>query len=111
MFKELAPNPSLLPAAIELFRQLFPVTTLLIIPASSEFRIEDAQLFLTWLTDLRSSYYIGDFTYQIQRSLGGQGAFTTGAQVNAHFHDGPFDELRAAVPINLLDVSCIPLRI
>ena len=111
LFKELAPNPSLLPAATELFRQLFPVTTPLTIPASSEFRIEDAQLFLTWLTDPRSSYYIGNFTYQIQRSLGGQGAFTTGAQVNAHFTDGPFDELRAAVPIDVLDQSCIPLRI
>jgi hypothetical protein len=111
LFKELAPNPSLLPAAIELFRQLFPVTTLLTIPASLEFKIEDAQLFLTWLTDPRCLYYIGVFTYQIQRSLGGQGAFTTGAQVNAHFADGPFDELRAAVPIYLLDVSRIPRRI
>ena len=111
LFKELVPNPSLLPAAIELFRQLFPVSTLLSIPASSEFTIEDAQLFLTWLTDPRSSYYVNVFTHQIQCSLDGQCAFTTGAQVNAHFHDGPFDELRAAVPINLLDVSCIPLRI
>jgi hypothetical protein len=111
LFKELKPNPSLLPAAIELLRQLFPVTTLLTIPAFSEFKIDDAQLFLTWLTDPRSLYYIGVFTYQIQHSLGGQGAFTTGAQVNAHFTDGPFDELRAAVPIDLLDVSCIPLRI
>jgi hypothetical protein len=111
LFKELAPNPSLLPAAIELLRQLFPVTTLLTIPASSEFNIEDAQLFLTWLTDPRSLYYIGVFTYQIQRGLGGQGAFTTGAQVNAHFTDGPSDELVAAVPIDLFDMSCIPLRI
>jgi hypothetical protein len=65
LFKELKPNPSLLPAAIELLRQLFPVTTLLIIPAFSEFKIDDAQLFLTWLTDPRSLYYIGVFTYQI----------------------------------------------
>jgi hypothetical protein len=110
-FQELAPSPSLLPAAIELFRRLFPVSTLPSIPASSEFTIEDAQLFLTWLTDPRSSYYIGIFTHQIQCSLDGQCAFTTGAQVNAHFDDGPFDELRAAVPIDLLDMSCIPLRI
>ena len=110
-FLDLTPNPSLLPAAQRLVVQLLPVSTLLAIPPPSTFTLEDAHLFLTWLTDPRSKYYIGIHTYRIQYTAGGQGTFTTGALVNKHFQDGPVEELRAAVPTDLLDATCVPLRV
>ncbi|KAJ8114973.1 hypothetical protein OPT61_g3261 [Boeremia exigua] len=111
LFKDLAPTPSLLPAAKELLLQLLPVSTLLGIPIPPTFAVEDAHLFLTWITDPRSMYYISSYTYRIQCTVDGQGAFTTGAHVNAHFQDGPMEELMAAVPADLLDATCIPLRV
>ncbi|KAJ4986241.1 O-methyltransferase family 2 [Stagonosporopsis vannaccii] len=111
LFQDLAPNPSLLSAAKQLIAHLLPVSQVLGLPISLTFTLEDAHLFLTWLTDPRSMYYISIYTYRIPCTVDGQGAFTTGAQVNAHFQDGPFNEVRAALPTDLLDASCIPLRI
>ncbi|KAF2622248.1 hypothetical protein BU25DRAFT_213533 [Macroventuria anomochaeta] len=111
LFKDLKPNPSLLSAAQRFVIQLLSVSTLQGIPPPSTFTLEDAHLFLTWLTDPRSMYYISVYTYRMQCTIDGQGAFTTGAQVNEHFQDGPIEELRAAVPTDLLDAPCIPLRV
>jgi hypothetical protein len=108
---DLAPNPVLLTAAQRLLEQLLPVTTLLSLPLPTAFTLEDAHLFLTWLTDPRSTYYINLYTRRIQCTMDGQSAFTTGAMANKHFEDGPAEELRAAVPTDLLGVGCIPLRI
>ncbi|KAH6639867.1 hypothetical protein C7974DRAFT_305305 [Boeremia exigua] len=109
LFKDLAPNPSLTSAAQELIVQLLPVTTLLGITAPAIFTLGDAHMFITWLTDPRSMYYIGVYAYHLD--CDGKNAFTTGAAVNANFHDGPMEELRAAVPTDLLDATCIPLRV
>lgn len=110
-FEHLKPNPSLRPAAKELIAQLLPVSGLLGIPVPSMFTLEDAHLFLTWLTDRRSMLYMGVYTWRIQCTINSTGAFTTGAQFNAHFQDGPFEEVRAALPTDLVDATCIPLRL
>lgn len=110
-FRHLAPNPALLPAARRLIEQLLPASTLLGISPPPTFSFADAHLFLTWLTDPRSMLYIGAYTFRIQCNIDGQGAFTTGAEINDHFKDGPFEELQAAVPTDLLEETCIPLRI
>lgn len=111
LYKDLTPNPFLRNAARILMAQLLPVSTMLCIPPPSSFMIEDAQLFLTWLTDPRSMYYISMFTYQVQCTLDGRGALVTAVHTNKYFKDGLFDDLRAAVPTDLVGVSCIPLRV
>lgn len=111
LFQDLAPNLSLLSPAQNLITQLLPVSTLLGIQVPLIFTLENAHLFLTWLTDPRSMYYISVHTYCIPCATHGQGAFTTGAQVNANFQDGPFEEIRAALPTDLVDATCIPLRV
>lgn len=109
--KDLAPNPALIDAAKEFLRQLLPVSTLLNIPPPLTLSLADAQLFLTWLTDPRSMYYISVYTHCIQIAGEGQSAFVTGARVNAQSTNGPSGDLRAALPVDLLDVSCIPMRV
>lgn len=111
LFKDLAADPSLYSAANRLLTHLFPISKLLSIPAPPTFTLDDAHLFLTWLTDPRSMYYISVYTYRIQCTMDGEEAFTTGAQANEQFHDGPAEELRAAVPTDLLTATCIPLRV
>jgi hypothetical protein len=111
LFQDFAANPSLRVAAQRFMAQLLPASTLLGIPPPSMFTFEDAHLFLTWITDPRSMYYICIYTYRIQCAIDCSGAFTTGAQSNEHFYDGPFEELQAAVPTDLLEATCIPLRI
>lgn len=111
LFEDLAPHPPLITAAKQLIAQLLPVSTVLGIPLPLGFTFEDAHLFLTWLTDPRSMYYINIHSYRIPCADNGQGALTTGAQVNAHFQDGSSEEVKAAMPTDLLDATCIPLRI
>lgn len=111
LFKPLTANPSLYPAARIFYAKLFPVSALLGIPPSSKFTLHDAHLFLTWLTDPRSVYHVGVLTWRIPCTLDGREALSTHTLVNENFMAGPVDELRAAVPIDLLDVSCEVLRI
>ncbi|UPX16763.1 uncharacterized protein EKO05_0007149 [Ascochyta rabiei] len=111
LFKDLAPNPTLHVAARRLIAQLLPTSMLLSIPPPATFSFEDAQLFLTWLTDPRSMYYISTSTYRLQCTADGQRGFATTTHVNKHFRDGPVEELRAAVPTALVGESCIPLRV
>jgi hypothetical protein len=104
-------DPDLLTPAHRLLEQLLPVTALLGIPPPAIFTLEDAHLFLNWLTDSRSGYYINLMTRRIQCTIDGRSAFTTGMEANANFWDGPPEELRAAIPTDVLNVGCIPLRI
>lgn len=111
LYKDLASNPSFYGAAQKLIAQLLPISTILCVPPPSSFTLEDAQLFLTWLTDPRSLYYISMFSWQVQCTLSGQRALATAVHTNDHFKDGPFKELRAAVPIDLVGASCMLLRV
>ncbi|KAJ4305946.1 hypothetical protein N0V90_001479 [Kalmusia sp. IMI 367209] len=111
VFRDLAPSPALRNAAKQLIKQLYPISTLLGIPGPSTFTVDDAQLFLTWLTDPRSMYYISTYTYYFQCTLDHQCAFVTMTQINEHFSDGPMEELQAAVPTDLLNATCQSLRI
>ncbi|CAO2655704.1 Nn.00g045070.m01.CDS01 [Neocucurbitaria sp. VM-36] len=111
VFKDLGPDPALHSAAQQFIEQLCPVSLLLGISTPSIFTIDDAQLLLTWLTDPRSSYYIGMYTYRFQCTLDHQYAFVTAAHINENFNDGPGEELRAAVPIDLLNATCQWLRV
>ena len=111
LYKDLVVNPSLFAAAQRLMAHLLPTSTLPGIQPPSTFTLEDAHLFLTWLTDPRSMFYICILTYRIQCAIDGSCAFSTQASCNEHFNDGPFEEVQAAVPIDLLRETCIPLRI
>jgi hypothetical protein len=75
------------------------------------FDVEDAKLFLTWVTDPRSMYYIGYLMVRLQCTIDGRHALMTGTLINEHWEGAVFEELQAAIPVDLLDASCIPLRI
>ena len=75
------------------------------------FDVEDAKLFLTWVTDPRSMYYIGYLTVRLQCTIDGRHALMTSTHINEHWEGAVFEELQAAIPVDLLGVSCIPLRI
>ncbi|KAL1799051.1 hypothetical protein ACET3X_003088 [Alternaria dauci] len=75
------------------------------------FDVEDAKFFLTWVTDPRSMYYIGYLVVRLQCTIDGRHALMTGTLVNEHWKDAAFEELQAAIPIDLLGATCIPLRI
>lgn len=109
--KDLAPNLSLRSAAQELLAQLLPVSALLNIPSPSIFTVEDAHLFITWLTDPRSVYYISVYTYSILCTDSGEQAFSTHVAANENFSSGPVEELKAAIPIDLLSLDCMRLKV
>jgi hypothetical protein len=111
VFRDFVPNPSFGAAAQEFMAQLLPVSGLLCVPAPSPFTLEDAQLFLTWLTDPRSMYYIGAHTYRFPCTSEGQRAVATALHINEHFDDEPLEELQIAVPIDTLFATCMALRI
>ncbi|EAT90397.1 hypothetical protein SNOG_02185 [Parastagonospora nodorum SN15] len=112
IFKKLTPHPAFHDAAQELLRQLLPVSELLCIPPSSIFTLEDAHLFLTWLADPRSIYYIGAFTHRLQSTTPGSAqAFVNGLHPKQYTDKGPMNELELAVPIDLLGASCATFRV
>ncbi|KAH6214061.1 hypothetical protein HBI42_145430 [Parastagonospora nodorum] len=112
IFKKLTPHPPFHDAAQELLRQLLPVSELLCIPPPSAFTLEDAHLFLTWLADPRSIYYIGAFTHRLQSTTPGSAqAFVTGLHPKQYNDKGPMNELELAVPIDLLGASCATFRV
>ena len=75
------------------------------------FNVEDANFFLTWVTDPRSMYYIGYLPLRLQCTMDGRQALMTSMAINEHWKEAQFDELQAAIPTDLLGVSCIPLRV
>jgi hypothetical protein len=75
------------------------------------FDVEDAKLFLTWVTDPRSIYYIGYLIVRLQCTIDGRHALMTHTLINEHWEGAVFEELQAAIPVDLLDASRIPLRI
>jgi hypothetical protein len=112
IFKKLMPHPPFHDPAQKLLRQLLPVSELLCIPPPSVFTLEDAHLFLTWLADPRSIYYIGAFTHRLQSTtLGSAQALVTGLHPKQYTDKGPMNELKLAVPIDLLNASCATLRV
>lgn len=112
VFKDMAPNPFLHKSALELIAQLLPVSTLLGICSPSEsFGVEDAHMFLTWITDQRSTYYIGAFSRRVRSTRDGDQALITSMSFNEHFNVGPADEVRVAVPTDMLGIGCIPMRV
>lgn len=111
LFKALEPNSTLISAARELIAQLLPISTLLCIPPADTFTLDDAHLFLTWLTDPRSMYYLGAYTYSLTYNGNGDEAFLTSLHINEHFADGPAEELQVVIPKDLLKTTCMGLRV
>jgi hypothetical protein len=109
--KDLSPNPAFRSAAKAFLAHLVPVSTLLGIAQHSPSTVDDATLFLTWLTDPRSMYYIGLRTFRVPCTMYWDSAFITSLTVNEYFHDGPHKEIQVAVPTLLLKTSCVPLRV
>ncbi|KAI8940052.1 hypothetical protein NX059_003771 [Plenodomus lindquistii] len=112
-FKDFSPNPSFRDAAKTLIAKLVPVSTLLCIGQAqpSDDTLDDAALFLTWLTDPRSAYYIGLRTFRVPVTTYWDSVFITSLTCNEQFSGGPEREIRIAVPTDLLGTSCIPLRV
>lgn len=112
IFKKLMAHPPFHDPAQELLRQLLPVSRLLCIPPPSTFALEDAHLFLTWLADPRSIYYIGAFTHRLQSTTPEPlQAFVTGLHPKQYTDKGPMNELELAVPLDLLGASCASYRV
>ncbi|CAA9960442.1 HET domain containing protein [Pyrenophora teres f. maculata] len=109
--EDLSPNPAFRSAAKVFLAHLVPVSTLLGIVHPSPSTLDDATLFLTWLTDYRSMYYIGYRIFRVPCTMLWDSAFITSLTVNEHFHDGPDREIQVAVPTHLLKKSCMPLRV
>jgi len=109
--KDLAPNPELREPAQRLLEE-FGTPTTENIPSPSALDLEEATFFLTWVTDPRSMYYIS-FTLPVrmQCTIDGREAILTAMFRNDHFTKGPFEELRVAIPTDLLGATCIPLRL
>ncbi|OAK99747.1 hypothetical protein IQ06DRAFT_294165 [Phaeosphaeriaceae sp. SRC1lsM3a] len=111
IYKDFTPNPALGDAAQVFMRQLLPISSLMCVPPPQEFTYEDAHLFLTWLTDSRSMYYIGVYAYCLSCTRSGDHVFMTSMHVNEQFSDGPAEDLRFAVPIDALDSTCMACRV
>ncbi|CBX95221.1 hypothetical protein IAQ61_004045 [Plenodomus lingam] len=115
-FKNLSPNPTFTVPATRFLTQLFPISTLLGISQSSHtFTPHDAALFLTWLSDPRSMYYIGLHTFRTEYSPRPRPdfAFINSMTCNQYFRTANPEQqhqLRIAIPTHLLASSCIPLR-
>ncbi|KAH6331912.1 hypothetical protein HBI37_181360 [Parastagonospora nodorum] len=109
--KDLSFNPAFRSAAKAFLAHLVPVSTLLGIAQPSPSTLDDAALFLTWLTDPRSMYYIGHRTFRVPCTMRWDSVFITSLTVNEYFLDGPDREIQVAVPTHLLKASCIPLRV
>lgn len=109
--KDLSFNPAFRGAAKVFLAHLVPVSTLLGIAHPSPATLDDAALFLTWLTDPRSMYYIGLHTFRVPCTMRWDSTFITSLILNEYFHDGPDREIQVAVPTHLLKTSCIPLRV
>jgi len=110
-YKDLSCNPAFYKAAKAFLAHLVPVSTLLGIAHPSPSTMEDAALFLTWLTDPRSMYYIGLRTFRVPCTMRWDSTFITSLTVNEQFYDGPDEKIQVAVPTHLLKTSCIPLRV
>ena len=112
IFKDLLPHPPFRDAAQELLRQLNPTSEL---PGDSTrltFTLEDAHLFLTWLADPRSMYYIGAYTHRLGSAPGSAAqAFVTGLHPKEYTDKGPMNELELAVPLDLLGASCATYKV
>jgi hypothetical protein len=110
LFKDLQPNTALnVPARIfleQLHRNMDPE-----ILERVAFDVEDANLFLTWVTDPRSMYYIGYIIVRLQCTIDGQHALMTHMTINEHWQTARVEELQAAIPTDLLGATCIPLRV
>ncbi|KAH7087428.1 hypothetical protein FB567DRAFT_621278 [Paraphoma chrysanthemicola] len=104
-------NPAFRSAAKAFLAHLEPVSTLLGIAQPSSSTLDDATLFLTWLTYPRSMYYIGLRTFSVPCTMRWDSTFITSLTVNEYFHDGPDREIQVAVPTHLLEASCVPLRV
>ncbi|KAL5114024.1 hypothetical protein ACEQ8H_008080 [Pleosporales sp. CAS-2024a] len=111
LFADLVPNPGLRDAARNLLRRIVPVSKLPCISSPQSFIEDDAHLFLTWLTDPRSMYYIGIYTYCVPCTPTNDQAFITAVHVNTHFTKGPEKDLRFTVPTDLLEENCMALRV
>ncbi|KAA8618010.1 HET domain containing protein [Pyrenophora tritici-repentis] len=108
--KDLAPNQALRIPAQRLLEELgAPITENT--PTPSVFNAEEATFFLTWVTDPRSMYYVS-FTLplRVQCTIDGRQAMMTSIFRNENYNSGPLEDLRIAIPTDLVNVGCIPLR-
>ena len=109
--KDLSFNPAFRSAAKAFLAHLVPVSTLLGIAQPSPATLDDATLFLTWLTDPRSMYYIGFLIRRVPCTMRWDSAFITSLTFNEFFYEEPDREIQVAVPTHLLKTSCVSLRV
>lgn len=70
--------------------------------------LQDATLFLTWLTDPRSMYYVSAFSHAVPCTAAGDGALMT----SMIFRDGFSDtSIQLAIPRDLVGYHCDPPRV
>lgn len=75
---------------------------------ASVLSLQDATLFLTWLTDLRSEYYISVLSFVIPCTASGDGALITSTIIRQGFVD---KSIRFAIPRDLVGHHCEQPRV
>jgi hypothetical protein len=99
-------------APAERFLTLLSKPSISGLATTTQFDLDIAHLFLTWLTDPRSMYYIGhSIPLQMHCTVGGGQAVMTSLTLNEHFRKGQFENLRVALPTDWIGATCIPLRL
>ncbi|KAI4937634.1 hypothetical protein J4E85_000069 [Alternaria conjuncta] len=110
IFRDLQPNTALyMPAQrfLDQLRRYASPETL----ESNAFDLDDASIFLTWVTDPRSMYYIGSLSFRLQCTMDGRQALMTITSIKEDWKDAKFEELQAAIPTDLLNASCMTSRV
>lgn len=110
IFRDLQPNTALCIPAQRFLEQLnrnAGSETL----KSTAFDVEDATLFLTWVTDPRSMYYIGSLSVRLQCTMDGRQALMTIMSVKKDCEDANLEELQVAIPTDLLNATCMSSRV
>jgi hypothetical protein len=107
----IAQDPALRTAAQELIAQL-AISRTANDHSSPSFTIGDAYLFLKWLIDPKSAYYAGFLhPYSLSCTCDNQTSLITALHVKDQFLNVPGEELRLAIPVDLVGEACNMLRV
>jgi hypothetical protein len=111
VFEDLIPDPSLQAAAQQFVAQLSASRRIHDFGLQT-FTLEDAQLFLAWLLDPSSMYYIGYLhPYRLPSTSEGHSALVTALHVKEDFFEESLENLQFAVPADVLTEKCTALRV
>ena len=110
IFRDLQPNTALCIPAQRFLDQLQRDTSPEMLEGTA-FDVGEANIFLTWVTDPRSMYYIGSLSFRLQCTMDGRQALMTITSIKEDWKDAKLEQLQAAIPTDLLNASCMTSRV